>query len=143
MTEYVAGFLFYRRTNVALVTKKRPDWQKGKMNGVGGHIDGLETPVDAMRREFKEETGAEIDNWKLFCTCNVGDKARVYFFKSFVDQYVQLKNMTDEIVDWYNVIRCLRGHTIKPILHNLKWLIPMALDTENPVSNVEVNIHTS
>jgi len=38
MTEYVLGFLMdnYR---VVLIEKQRPAWQKGLLNGVGGHIN--------------------------------------------------------------------------------------------------------
>jgi hypothetical protein len=33
----VAGFLFRNNdTEVALIRKNKPDWQKGKLNGIGG-----------------------------------------------------------------------------------------------------------
>ena len=40
VTEYVVGFAFdKKRENVALIQKNRPPWQKGKLNGIGGHIE--------------------------------------------------------------------------------------------------------
>ena len=41
MTRYVAGFLVSDdRYYVALIRKKRPAWQEGRLNGIGGHIEG-------------------------------------------------------------------------------------------------------
>jgi len=54
---YVVGFLFSEdQSRVLLVWKNRPAWQNGKLNGVGGKIEAGETPLQAMEREFKEET---------------------------------------------------------------------------------------
>jgi 8-oxo-dGTP pyrophosphatase MutT (NUDIX family) len=54
---YVVGFLFSEdESRVLLVWKNRPAWQDGKLNGVGGKIEAGETPLQAMEREFKEET---------------------------------------------------------------------------------------
>ena len=38
---------------VVLTHKNRPAWQAGKLNGVGGKIELLESPVAAMVREFE------------------------------------------------------------------------------------------
>jgi len=54
---YVLGFMFDRDyAEVALILKNRPAWQAGKWNGIGGKIEGDETPHAAMVREFTEET---------------------------------------------------------------------------------------
>ena len=43
---YVLGFIFNRqKDNVLLVEKKRPEWQKGKWNGIGGKIKENESPL--------------------------------------------------------------------------------------------------
>ena len=40
MREYVCGFLFSPdRKKVLLIRKRRPAWQAGKLNGVGGKVD--------------------------------------------------------------------------------------------------------
>lgn len=74
---YVVGFLFSEdESRVLLVLKNRPAWQEGKLNGVGGKIEAGETPLQAMEREFKEETyfgalfegGSDVPtpiNWNL------------------------------------------------------------------------------
>jgi len=58
MKHYVVGFVFDEKMErVVLITKNRPAWQAGLLNGVGGHIEVGETPFVAMAREFEEETG--------------------------------------------------------------------------------------
>ena len=54
---YVLGFVFsLDASRVLLIWKNRPEWQKGKLNGIGGKIEEGELPIDAMKREFSEET---------------------------------------------------------------------------------------
>jgi 8-oxo-dGTP pyrophosphatase MutT (NUDIX family) len=43
--------------NVLLVRKNRPEWQKGRLNLVGGKIEPGETPEEAAVRELYEEAG--------------------------------------------------------------------------------------
>ena len=69
MTEYVAGFFTSPYGDqVALVRKEKPAWQKGRLNAIGGKIESGETPADAMRREFLEEAGLDVSDWKHFVT---------------------------------------------------------------------------
>jgi len=51
---------------VALIRKRRPDWQAGRWNGIGGHREGFELPLDAMVREFEEETSVKTyrEQWR-------------------------------------------------------------------------------
>ena len=58
-TSYVVGLMFNKSmSQVALIRKQKPKWQAGLLNGIGGKIEDGETGLDAMRREFYEETGA-------------------------------------------------------------------------------------
>ncbi len=78
--DYVVGFLCDReRQLVVLIEKQKPDWQRGKLNGVGGHIEKGELPVHAMEREFEEETGLFLTGWEHSITLT-GPEARVFFF---------------------------------------------------------------
>jgi 8-oxo-dGTP diphosphatase len=46
MQTYACGFLFsLDRTRVLLIRKRRPAWQAGRLNGVGGKIEPGETPA--------------------------------------------------------------------------------------------------
>lgn len=125
-TPYVVGFLFRNvHQEVALMTKNRPVWQAGKLNGIGGHIEKGELPLHAMRREFKEETGSWIEAWKCFAVLR-GEHYELHCFVSFETPFVPLSSLTDEKVGWYDV----RELESVPIIPNLRWLIPMAVDAD-------------
>jgi 8-oxo-dGTP diphosphatase len=115
--KFVLGYLFDGSGNVALIEKNRPDWQKGKLNGVGGQIEKGEKPLRAMIREFKEEAGPVI-NWRQFCMLK-GDGYRLYCFTS--RDKAEISTKTDEKVGWYPV-----NNLPANVLANSRWLIPMA-----------------
>ena len=83
INKYVLGFVFDLNDRVLLITKNRPEWQDGLLNGLGGHVEegegqrpeglrpeGLrpESPHHAMQREGSEETCGKLANvdWKLY-----------------------------------------------------------------------------
>lgn len=71
---YVCGFAM-DPDNVLLLTKAKPDWQAGKLNGIGGKVEPTDTGLRyAMEREFLEETHVHIRtyNWTLFHTERFG-----------------------------------------------------------------------
>ena len=120
MKHYVLGFCFdVPGDSVLLIEKNRPDWQKGNWNGVGGHIEDGETPIDAMRREFKEETGLTLRMWDhtVVYTCPGGT---VYVFRGFHSSIEDAKTMTDEKVGMWPVDALPPRH-----MSNLDWLIPL------------------
>lgn len=125
MKNYVLGFLFSTDHNVvALIQKQRPTWQKGKLNGIGGHIEGQETPEQAMIREFQEETGVPIRNWQRFAVMS-GPEWICYCFRSFSNVVSSIRSVTDEQVGIADT-----GSLPFNVVPNLKWLVPMALDLE-------------
>lgn len=130
MQEYVVGFLFDPEFQVvALIEKKRPDWQAGRLNGIGGHIEKGETAVEAMEREFQEETGHLVHGWKWHAYCQMEQRptadspgALVQVFMA-VGDLTELESPTDERVMLFRV------ESLPPnVLVNLRWLIPLALD---------------
>lgn len=58
--------------------KKLVDLNKGKWIGVGGHIENNETPIEAIKREVKEETSLIVND------CNKVAKI-TFFFKDDVE----------------------------------------------------------
>ncbi len=128
----VVGFLFSKdRTKVALIKKVKPAWQAGRLNGVGGKAKVGEPERLAMRREFREETGADVYQWGKFFVLNVPNVCCVHFFKACGD--FGLVTTTDEEVVWVPVHEVQTPRDGEPeVLPNLKWLIPMALDPDSP-----------
>lgn len=122
----MAGFLFSAdREQVVLVQKINPEWQRGRLNGVGGKIEPFdESPVAAMVREFQEEAGLLVNEWELFCKVkNRGNLT--YFFRSFADGNVNhISGQEAEKISAYPISE-LDGLNTMP---NLGWLIPMSLD---------------
>lgn len=134
MKEFVVGFAFtgINERDLLMVKKNRPEWQAGKFNGVGGHVEEGETMLEAMAREFYEETGIESTpaKWLRVCTL-VFPEARIGFFRSNVawnlafeatnPQLYGKEFPTDEPV-------CLMSYDRLPhnMIPNLKWIIPMA-----------------
>jgi 8-oxo-dGTP diphosphatase len=124
VSKMVLGFMFNENeTDVLLIEKKRPVWQKGKFNGIGGKVEEGENSFEAMKREFREETGIEQSYWRYIVTmsgndwsvdvftCKSGD---IWDYKSMEEEAVILASL-DEL-DKINVVS------------NLYWLIPMCLD---------------
>lgn len=125
-THYVAGFLFNTaRDTVVLVQKRKPEWQAGKFNGVGGKVEPGENGHQAMRREFQEEAGVDVPSWRSFCRLR-GLNFEVEFFVAFGDTSKVRTVETEEIVA---VPMSVLSHT--PLIPNLRWLIPLALDKDN------------
>lgn len=130
---YVVGFLFdYDLSEVVLIKKNKPAWQRGLLNGVGGKIEQGETALDAMAREFQEETGLNIAavDWNHYNTLtgdNYGHSGMwaVHFFysKVFYDTLKLAQTVEKEEVATFRVIDIPN----LPTVPNLKWLIPQAL----------------
>ena len=122
MKKYVVGFAFDKpEKRVALMLKARPDWQRGLLNGIGGHVEPGESAIEAMMREWKEETGDPSPTWAVFAVL-FGNDFQVSFFRT------NLKEM-------HHMISCSKDEVIKivgvsplpkNIIPNLRWLIPMA-----------------
>jgi 8-oxo-dGTP diphosphatase len=132
---YVVGFLFQNSgKEVALIAKLRPEWQKGMLNGVGGKIKSEEeSPAQAINREFKEETGADIQDWRLFCILSdIREFSWKVFMYSAHTNNVNIKTCEDEEVAWYQVKDIPTLNTVP----NLRWLIPMALDQNDIIADV-------
>jgi 8-oxo-dGTP diphosphatase len=125
MQHFVNGFMFSpNRQRVTLIEKRQPAWQAGRMNGIGGKVEPGETPLDAMVREFEEEAGVRTlpDDWHHFVTLSGSDFV-IYFYRAFSDNIDNVRTVEAEIVSIHSI-----DALPDTVLHNLRWLIPMALD---------------
>ena len=125
MQHYVNGFLFSSdRQRVALIRKRQPAWQAGRMNGIGGKVEPGEAPIDAMVREFEEEAGLAThpDDWQHFVTLS-GEGFVIHFYRAFSNRIDDVRTIEAEEVSVHPV-----DALPETVLHNLRWLIPMALD---------------
>lgn len=125
---YVLGFLFSggNLEAVSLIRKNKPNWQAGKLNGIGGKIEAGETPRRAMSREFHEEAGVDIQPglWTsvtkiVFAT---GDEMHVFAYHAQQRPPVLVPKTPETPCYYETQIVPIRQDTID----NLCWLIPMA-----------------
>jgi 8-oxo-dGTP diphosphatase len=134
MTNYVCGFMFsFDNERVALIRKEKPDWQKGRLNAVGGKIEEGEVPIDAICREFLEETGYETTEgqWRMFCGLKY--KGGLIYFYMTHGNLDNLRTMEGEEI----VIRRVADIPILETIPNLNWLVPLALDKDKVFAVIE------
>lgn len=145
---YCLGFLFSEDlSRVVLIKKNKPEWQAGKLNGVGGKIEddeiGPYSAHKAMSREFEEETGAYVCpmDWNLFASLEFPEAILYCFARqsnvirkadgtTVPPEIEAVHTATDEEVRIYTVEVDQRSldpwWKCFPHMPNLEWLIPMA-----------------
>lgn len=103
--EYVLGIAMnYKKNKILLIRKTKPDWQQGLLNAVGGKIEKNESPMQAMVREFEEETGLKTSN--VFWTelgIQENEHFKMYIFYMIDDFIVGAKTTTEEEVSLYDL----------------------------------------
>jgi 8-oxo-dGTP pyrophosphatase MutT (NUDIX family) len=129
LKRYSAGFLFAKTgalTRVLLVRKRKPDWQRGHLNAVGGVFEPGEEAAVCMAREFYEEANYITSAWDMFCS-EYGPGYEVHFFRAWKrrgeDWTPPSHNDSGEELEWCD------PHNLKsPAIGNVHWLLQMALD---------------
>lgn len=100
LNRYCLGFLFNEDcSEVLLIRKQRPNFQRGRWNGLGGLAESGEGPRAAMVRQTKEESGivtAEED-WRHLNNLEFPTASVSVFFASCGD-LTKARTCTDEIV---------------------------------------------
>lgn len=141
---YVVGFAFWRDKVLLIHKTKGPDYVIGKKNGVGGKIEEGENIEEAMVREFLEET--EIDTWPSFWShvatmrgnADEGNDYELnilYNFLPDITDFSEVKNpeKAGEILHWIPLDELEKSG----IVENIKWLIPLCLDSTTPFLNIQ------
>lgn len=138
MIEYVLGLLFSPdRRHVLLIRKRRPVWQAGRLNGIGGHLAEGEAPCVAMEREAVEEAGAGGLDWQHFATLRDRNQDyRVYCFAAFDAAIWRAEARTNEALEthlaWHVQVR-------DDVLANLPVLVALAADRSGIVLPVALD----
>lgn len=133
---YTCGFMVDRAGHIVLVEKRKPAWQAGKLNGVGGKIEINETPHACMRREWLEETGHRHDAWDHLCSLQFPE-AEVHFFRALVDA-LPIDEFGDVNDSGERIMIAQVQNLPETVIDNLRWLIPLSLDR---CGNVGGKIH--
>ena len=125
MKKYTIGALFTPDLEqILLIQKNRPDWQKGRLNLPGGHIEDYEMPSTCVSREFEEETGLIIPAFRWTSIGRIQNDGNYYvefltaIYKGETKDIIQ---HTDEQILW-SFTNNIPAHAIS----NLHWLIPFA-----------------
>jgi 8-oxo-dGTP diphosphatase len=125
---HTLGFLFDPTyEHVALIRKNRPAWAFGLLNGIGGKVDSLDMGIaDTMYREFKEETGVEVTDWKQFGILTSPEHDfRIGLFAAAHPDVYNVQSVTDEEVCLQEVrhVLCALPHYY---CENTQWMVAMA-----------------
>jgi len=126
------GFIFTHDLSfVLLIRKNHPDWQKGLLNGVGGHVKASEFAKGdykkAWVRKVRQETNLVVPINKVIQIGRIvvlGDRVilPVYAYKLAADGFPETKQMTDEPIDWYAPLSLIH-HDCHEDLH---FFVPFA-----------------
>ena len=126
MTAYTLGFIFDQSfSRVLLIHKQRPDWQKGKLNGIGGKIEPGELSLACMMREAQEETGLQTaeEEWILLGEIQSDSYGVDVYARIHKGELDDASTTTDEEIEWFDVDKLP-----EIVLSNIPWLIPLAID---------------
>jgi 8-oxo-dGTP pyrophosphatase MutT (NUDIX family) len=142
---YVLGFIFSPSlARVLLVKKARPTWQAGRFNGIGGHVEPGENIDKAMEREAEEEAGITPGqlNWHHFGEMSFRrNLARVFLYSARDPGETEClcaptPDQDTEPIEWVAWRESIQP---VPMMHNLHWLLPMAVSCE--ISRLEVPVY--
>lgn len=127
MTAYVAGFAFDQLQKVWLIRKLRPEWQAGKLNGIGGAVVRGERHAAAMSREFNEEAGLQIseDRWIRFHSERWGNGNSIDFYVTRLEPGEVPTSRQDEQVQSLSWIVLTYSEWAEAV-GDLPYLVPMA-----------------
>lgn len=129
MTRYVLGFAMEPTlSNVVLVRKSRPEWQAGKLNGVGCKVRGGEDLWFAMEREYGEETNTTgVLAWRMFgrLWCSEWE---VMLFQATAPELRAYHEFPEGVVSVHSVADVAKGSSkgSEP-LPCVRWLLTMAV----------------
>lgn len=130
MKRYVLGFMFDDDlTHVIMIKKNRPKWQIGYLNGVGGKKEFDEDFIDAMIREFKEETGVltTSKDWVWVLTLKLSYAEIEVFAERNSNYYNNVETVTDEEIIKEEVCAIYDNITEYKCISNIPALLELCI----------------
>jgi len=141
MKHYVLGLIYNDElSGILLIKKEKPEWMKGRWNGIGGKIEDKETPLQAMERESHEEMGHWFKFQHVITFVCPGGTVFVYKALSGASgiPYVQKE---DEELAQYDLAVLPELFSQGHIMGNLKWIIPLSLSSvQFPVMIIQTKL---
>lgn len=124
MKKYTVGFLFSSDlSQVLLIHKLTPEWQKGKLNGLGGKLEKGESTKQSFIREIYEESGITLESKQVIKMGLLkGVEWKVFVFAAVYEgEIFTPKTYEKELLEWFEV-----DNLPANCVPNLYWQIPFA-----------------
>jgi 8-oxo-dGTP diphosphatase len=124
---YVLALLFTPDAcRVVLVRKKRPAWQAGRVNALGGKVLPGESAAEAASREVREEAVARVpvEAWRELVVWR-DPVYRMHVLSAFHAAADRARTAEDQ-----EVFLADADDLPKECIENLRWLVPLALDRD-------------
>lgn len=125
MKKYTLAFIFNASMDrVLLMHKSKPEWQAGRINGLGGKTEEGESSLDCIVREIMEEAGLKTDPTKWIMTGNLHAQSWstdvfTYIYEGDEDD---AQSLEEQKVEWFD------ARNLPPnVITNLNWLVPACL----------------
>lgn len=127
------GFVFsVDLLSVLLLRKTHPEWQAGRLNGIGGHCEEEDTSfADTMRRECVEEIGLDIPKaeWRQVAEMYGHDWMVVAFCATVPFEVLEAAaERTRDKDEKAEILPASSLWTLDKVIGNVRWLVPMAID---------------
>lgn len=130
---YSLCFIFNEAKDLVwLIEKKRPQWQAGFLNGIGGKYENDENSLKCSTREVKEETGLNIDIDQWIPVGEYASSDYVVFINTVSindNEFAKAEQLTDEKIFTMCVSDVLDIN--KPILPSTRTAIIASLQKMN------------
>ena len=144
MKRYVVGFMFDDEVqNVCMIIKNRPEWQCGLLNGIGGKIEDGESPLEAMVREFSEETGCNTiaSTWQHVATLRFPYVELEFFAGKNSAYFREVTTCTDETIVKISLPAITDYKLVKNVLPILELSIQRLEDIESIAPGAVMMLH--
>ena len=134
--------------NKVVVIKNKCEVNKDFYDIPGGKIENNESDVDAAKREFKEETGMQIDDLIYKGKTIVEYPDRIYNFSIFIaNRYMgKPQEFEQNMSMWIDIQELLKEEKILPVVKILEYLknedminLNITCDKLNNVIKIETN----